>query len=87
MIDPVVEEKIQTKEIQETGIEKNTKKQKESIIKTIGTTIWLWIEELGNAIWGESKKIPNNDNNHYQVNQELEKIEEKQIKKRGIHQD
>jgi hypothetical protein len=41
MTDAVVEEEIQTEEIEKDSIEKHTTKQKESIFKAIGNTIWL----------------------------------------------
>ena len=40
MTETVVEEEIE-KIVEKDSIEKHTKRQKESIFKTIGTTIWL----------------------------------------------
>gem|GEM_PF-5717689 len=40
MTDPIVEEEIE-KIVEKDSIERHTKKQKESIFKTIGNTIWL----------------------------------------------
>lgn len=86
MTDPILEEEGE-KIIEKDSVERQTKKQKESIVKTIGTTIWLWAEELGNAIWGESKKTVTKDANQYQITPELEKNEDKLIKKRWVHED
>lgn len=42
MTEPIVEEEIEKiVEIEKDSIERHTKKQKESIFKAIGTTIWL----------------------------------------------
>lgn len=77
----------ETESVTKNTIETHTKKQKESIVKTIKNIIWLWVEELGNAIWGEGTKEPAKDHKQYQIDQELEKAEERQIKKRSIHED
>jgi len=88
MTEPIVEEEIEKiVEIEKDSIERHTKKQKESIFKAIGTTIWLWVEELSNAIWGESKKAAPKDTTHHQITPELEKEEAKLIKKRWIHEE
>ncbi len=87
MTDSLAEEEIQTEEIEKDSIEKHTTKQKESILKTIGNTIWLWVEELTNTIWGESKKETPKDTTHHQITPELEKEEAKLIKTRWIHEE
>ena len=85
MTDPVVEEEVEAV-VKET-VETHTKKQKESILKTITSTIWLWVEELTNTIWGESKKEQKQHSAQNQITPEIEKKEVALIKKRGIHEE
>lgn len=87
MTDPVVEEEIKIEAIEKATVETHTKKQKESILKTITSTIWLWVEELTNTISSESKKETPKHSTEHQITPEIEKEELALIKKRGIHEE
>lgn len=71
----------------ETNIEKHKKRQKESLLKAIGSTFWLWIEELTKTISSESKKETSTHSTKHQITPELEKEESAVIKRRWIHEE
>ena len=77
-----------TDETLSPSLQHHTQKQKESLLTTIGNTIWLGVEELSNTIWGSDKqKQPTQDCAGHQISTKLEKQEEALIKKRGLHED
>ena len=73
--------------VEENIIEKHTKKQTESIFQTIGSTLWLWVQELNNTIWWSDKKKPAPQDASHQITSDLEKKESHLIKTRGIHEE
>ncbi len=63
-------------------IEHHTQKQKESLMQTIGTRLWMGLDELMQTIGvGNTKKSKNIDNS-YQITSDLEKYEQKFSHKR-----
>ena len=88
--DVVVEEQATVTEqpiAEESLIEKHTHKQQESILETIGSTLWLWVKELNNTIWWSDKKKPAPQDASHQITSDLEKKETHLIKTRGIHEE
>lgn len=65
-------------------LEHHTKKQKESLMQTIGTRLRLGLDELMRTVGVGSNKKNKQTSNSHQITSELEKYENKLItKKRG----